>query len=435
MDTVGAAALATATARGARGAGGRALAHWLPATLVALLWVHTLCERPAQLAAAARSSWSLGAAMVVGSLVAGSTALGSGVVAFPVSLVLQLDASEARDVAVLAERRHERGGLPALPHARHLHADPAAAFLLWGSVGIVAGLHAAPAPRWMQLAYTIVVAQYAMCHAAAEWHERAAAAATPPCRDGRRRGGRGARAAERPPRWRWWQGGRRGDQGGDDDGQPKARSERPGPCGRDGRRGPGGVRRPGRPAHGVHRVRAGHCARRLWRRAPAATGRAPCREGTDTAAAIRPNPADAARRVGRRHGRWVGRVCRRAPAVGAPADGGHLGGVGVRVGGRRLRRRRAPCSSGRGTSGSFAGCSTPWRPGRPSRLARSRFATTSSRGGLWSRPRCRRSWRCPLRTVGRHDLFEQTLQGATLSLVTSDFFYICLQGSPGAPSL
>ena len=77
--------------------------RFLPALIFYPIWFRIMVAYSLW-APAYKDGWPMALAMVAGSLIAGSTPLGGGVVAFPVSvLVLKLSAKEGRDFACLIQ--------------------------------------------------------------------------------------------------------------------------------------------------------------------------------------------------------------------------------------------------------------------------------------------------------------------------------------------
>jgi hypothetical protein len=79
--------------------------RFTPALIIWPLWLFIVASGDAQNSfAAVFQYWPASVAMVLGSFIAGSTPLGGGIVAFPVSvLVLQFTSSESRDASVLVQ--------------------------------------------------------------------------------------------------------------------------------------------------------------------------------------------------------------------------------------------------------------------------------------------------------------------------------------------
>jgi hypothetical protein len=83
----------------------RVWVRFTPALVIWPLWLFIVASGDSQNSfAAVFQYWPASVAMVLGSFIAGSTPLGGGIVAFPVSvLVLQFTSSESRDASVLVQ--------------------------------------------------------------------------------------------------------------------------------------------------------------------------------------------------------------------------------------------------------------------------------------------------------------------------------------------
>ena len=83
----------------------RVWVRFTPALVIWPLWLFVVSSGDSQNSfAAVFQYWPASVAMVLGSFIAGSTPLGGGIVAFPVSvLVLQFTSSESRDASVLVQ--------------------------------------------------------------------------------------------------------------------------------------------------------------------------------------------------------------------------------------------------------------------------------------------------------------------------------------------
>lgn len=112
--------------------------------------------------------WPATLAMILGSFVAGSTPLGGGVVAFPISvLVLQFTGGESRDVAVLIQSI----GMNAAAYVfytqkRHLlNQTFIFVFILFGFVGLLLGMTFDVSDKLINLVYTILVFEFSIFYA------------------------------------------------------------------------------------------------------------------------------------------------------------------------------------------------------------------------------------------------------------------------------
>ena len=112
--------------------------------------------------------WPATLAMVLGSFVAGSTPLGGGVVAFPISvLVLQFTGGESRDVAVLIQSIGMNAAAFVLyTQKRHLlNQTFIFVFILFGFVGLLLGMTFDVSDKLINLVYTILVFEFSIFYA------------------------------------------------------------------------------------------------------------------------------------------------------------------------------------------------------------------------------------------------------------------------------
>ena len=116
-----------------------------PALIIWPIWAYTVFSQG--LAAEIFSQyWSMSVAMVLGSFVAGSTPLGGGVVAYPVSqLVLHWPTPDSRDASILVQSigMNAAAYLLLLRKPHLLDAQLIQSFTLWGSLGVLLGLSVA----------------------------------------------------------------------------------------------------------------------------------------------------------------------------------------------------------------------------------------------------------------------------------------------------
>ena len=112
--------------------------------------------------------WPATLAMILGSFVAGSTPLGGGVVAFPISvLVLQFTGGESRDVAVLIQSIGMNAATFVLyTQKRHLlNQTFIFVFILFGFVGLLLGMTVDVSDKLINLVYTILVFEFSIFYA------------------------------------------------------------------------------------------------------------------------------------------------------------------------------------------------------------------------------------------------------------------------------
>ena len=112
--------------------------------------------------------WPASVAMVVGSFIAGSTPLGGGVVAFPVSvLVLQFTPAESRDASVLVQSVGMNAAAFLLFATRQrslLDAEFIAYNVLGGAIGIISGLLIPVSAEIVNLVYTVLVFNFGILY-------------------------------------------------------------------------------------------------------------------------------------------------------------------------------------------------------------------------------------------------------------------------------
>ena len=109
--------------------------------------------------------WPATCAMVVGSFIAGSTPLGGGVVAFPVTvLVLGFTSEESRDASVLVQSIGMNAAAYLLLTTKRdlLDAKFIAINSVFGTIGIIIGLAAAPPSVIINTIYTVLVFEFGL---------------------------------------------------------------------------------------------------------------------------------------------------------------------------------------------------------------------------------------------------------------------------------
>lgn len=111
------------------------------------------------------ANWSMTLAMMLGSLIAGSTPLGGGVVAFPVAvLALGLSPSMGRDFTVLIQTvgMNAAAYLLMLRKPHLLDFTLISAFVVIGTPGVLIGLFVNLAPFYVMLAFQVLIFEFAI---------------------------------------------------------------------------------------------------------------------------------------------------------------------------------------------------------------------------------------------------------------------------------
>lgn len=105
--------------------------------------------------------------MIVGSFIAGSTPLGGGVVAFPLSvLFLKFTPQESRDVAILIQAvgMNAAAFLLLLKKRELLHAESIVLNCFFGGIGAALALAINPAALYMNILYTVLVFEFGLAY-------------------------------------------------------------------------------------------------------------------------------------------------------------------------------------------------------------------------------------------------------------------------------
>jgi uncharacterized protein len=140
--------------------------RFLPALVVWPMWFFLVGSRDA-FADVFRDYWPASVAMVVGSFIAGSTPLGGGVVAFPISvLVLQFTPAESRDASVLVQSvgMNAAAFLLFVTKRELLDAEFIAYNVLGGTIGIIGGLLIPVGAEIVNLVYTVLVFNFGILY-------------------------------------------------------------------------------------------------------------------------------------------------------------------------------------------------------------------------------------------------------------------------------
>uniref|UniRef100_A0A7S3PQA9 Membrane transporter protein n=1 Tax=Aplanochytrium stocchinoi TaxID=215587 RepID=A0A7S3PQA9_9STRA len=139
--------------------------RFVPALLVWPIWLYTLST--GEYWADVFQYWPIGLAMIIGSFIAGSTPLGGGVVAFPVSvLVLQFSSAQSRDASVLVQSiGMTAASFLLLITKRHLlDAEIIAKSVIFGNVGLLIGLKMNAPATITNLIYTTMVLEFGIVY-------------------------------------------------------------------------------------------------------------------------------------------------------------------------------------------------------------------------------------------------------------------------------
>lgn len=140
--------------------------RFLPAMVVWPVWMFAVAKGDNNFADVFQY-WPATLAMVFGSFIAGSTPLGGGVVAFPLSvLVLKFTAEESRDAAALVQSIGMTSAAFLLfickPHL--LHAHIMAVSCVGGVLGIILALEVEAPPRIINFTYTVTVLAFGLVY-------------------------------------------------------------------------------------------------------------------------------------------------------------------------------------------------------------------------------------------------------------------------------
>ncbi|KAL1496015.1 hypothetical protein AB1Y20_014648 [Prymnesium parvum] len=158
-------------------------ARFLPAVVVLMIWLYlvTYSHGPLDLRQRYNASsdavplgdlwheyfedyYPMTIAMIGGSLIAGSTPLGGGVVAFPVAvLIIGFTAAEGRDFTVLIQTigMNAAGYLIVLTKAHLLDFTIVSAFIVFGVPGVLLGLSLNVSPFYIVLTFQVLVLEFA----------------------------------------------------------------------------------------------------------------------------------------------------------------------------------------------------------------------------------------------------------------------------------
>lgn len=139
---------------------------FLPAILVLPVWL-TIGLRDGLLVNCFRDYYSLSIAMVFGSIIAGSTPLGGGVVAFPVSvLVVGFSPSQGRDFSLLIQSVGMTAASYLImikkPNLIEKHGILLANALFFGLMGLIVGFLTTISPFVVMCIYTILLVAFAI---------------------------------------------------------------------------------------------------------------------------------------------------------------------------------------------------------------------------------------------------------------------------------
>lgn len=148
---------------------GTALPVWLrflPALIFYPIWLRTMIAHDLW-EPAYRDGWPMAIVMVAGSLIAGSTPLGGGVVAFPVSvLVLKLTPKEGRDFACLIQSVGMVAAAYLILTCKRdmLHMELIVTTILAGTWGLVVGFSLTVNPLVLNVVFTTVIISFALIY-------------------------------------------------------------------------------------------------------------------------------------------------------------------------------------------------------------------------------------------------------------------------------
>ncbi|CAK9036877.1 unnamed protein product [Durusdinium trenchii] len=148
--------------------------HFLPAVLVYSIWCYVMTKLDAW--SEVSSYYVLSLAMVFGSLIAGSTPVGGGVVAFPlVVLYLKLPADQGRDLSLLVQAIGMSAASFLLIYAkRHLcHFWIILWFLISSLAGLMIGFELNISSRTASLLFTTTVSCFAIAYFYYLWRQGA----------------------------------------------------------------------------------------------------------------------------------------------------------------------------------------------------------------------------------------------------------------------
>jgi len=135
-----------------------------PAALFYPIWLFSLA-RMDRADTAFAENWPLAVCMVFGSMIAGATPLGGGVVAFPISvLILKLSPSQSRDISILLQSVGMSAASFLLLTTRpgQVDRDLVMSFLMFGTIGCIIGFSIDVAPRIATFTYTTIVLHFSI---------------------------------------------------------------------------------------------------------------------------------------------------------------------------------------------------------------------------------------------------------------------------------
>jgi len=150
------------------------LARFIPAIMTCMIWLYivTWNHQPDRSLwdeiftdSTGTKFWPMTLAMILGSLIAGSTPLGGGVVAFPIAvLVIGFSAPQGRDFAVLIQSvgMNAAGYLLILRKQKMLDFNLIAAFVVFGIPGVLIGLASNVPPFYIICTYMTLVLEFAI---------------------------------------------------------------------------------------------------------------------------------------------------------------------------------------------------------------------------------------------------------------------------------
>lgn len=141
--------------------------RFIPAIIVWPIWIF-LVTKTNSFGSIFTNYWPASIAMVFGSFIAGSTPLGGGVVAFPLSvLVLKFTSIESRDASILVQSVGMNAAaflLFVTKQRELLNAEFIVFNLVFGSLGMILGLSIDTPAKVINLIYTILVFEFAIIY-------------------------------------------------------------------------------------------------------------------------------------------------------------------------------------------------------------------------------------------------------------------------------
>lgn len=140
--------------------------RFVPALLVWPVWWFAVLRDPT-LSVAMLQFWPMVVAMIAGSIIAGSTPLGGGVVAFPVTvLYLGFTPAQGRDYSILIQSigMNAAAYLLLIQKRNTLQADFIVIFIIFGALGVLIGLQLEPPPYHTNLVYTTLILEFAIIY-------------------------------------------------------------------------------------------------------------------------------------------------------------------------------------------------------------------------------------------------------------------------------